>query len=165
MHTYCSIILTRSPTWNSRCAVDCLQHRATSIDLLSISRKSRLVSLECESYSLAIESDSDRQKSVSGESMSRASKESESSAMAATSTATRGMDPSITGSIAGEGSASVGAAAGGIAPETMSWVDRPTPTGQVQLNGGGVLTINAARRNVLLTTTVILTLLSVFQRA
>lgn len=165
MYTYFSIILTRSRTWNSRCAVDCLQHRATSIDSVSISRESRMVSLECESYSLAIESNSDFWKSLNGESMSRASEASESSAMAATATATRGMDPSITGSIAGGGSASVGATAGGVAPETMSWVDRPTPTGQVQLNGGGLLTIRAARCNILLTTTVILTLLFVFHGA
>ena len=85
--------------------------------------------------------------------------------MAATSTARRGMDPSITGSIALGGGASAGATAEGVAPETMSWVDRPTPTGQVQQNGGGVPTIRAARCNILLSVTVILTLLSVYPGA
>ena len=160
-----SIILTCSRTWNSRCAVDCFQYGATSIDSVSISRQSRLVSLECESYSLAIESNSDFQKSINGASLSRLSEESEESAMAATSAASGEMDPFITGSIARGGSASEGATAGGVAPETMSWVDRPTPTGQVQQNSSGVPTIRAARCNSLLSVTVILTLLSVFHGA
>lgn len=121
-----------------------------------------MVSLECESYSLAIESNSAWQKSMNNFSMSRASEESEESAIAATSTVGRGTNPPITGSMAGGGGASVGATVGGVAPETMSFVDRPTAVGQVQQNDGGVPTIRAARFNVLLLVTVLLILLSVF---
>jgi hypothetical protein len=99
--------------------------------------------------------------------MSRASEESAESLAAVTSTATGGLDPSIiTGSsiVRGVG-ASVGGTAAGVAPETMSWVDRPSSTGQAQQSGGGVRTIRAARYNFLLSVTVILTLLSVYHGA
>jgi hypothetical protein len=117
-----------------------------------------MVGLDCESYSLAIESEAAFYSSLDAVSMSRESAESEESATA-TATAGSGVG-STAGSITGAG-AGAGAVASGVAPETMTWVDRPISTGQAQQNGGAP-TVRAARYKALSSVAVILALLSVF---
>ena len=137
-------ILTRSPSRAPRCWNDCYSDSATPLDNDSLSRESRLVSLDCESYSLDIESQVAGDRTRSAQSMSRTSSETEELAA-----------PTIT-----RAGATEGATAGGMAPETVAWVDRPTATGQAQV-GGGAPTIGAARYNALLLVTVVLALLSI----
>ena len=106
--------------------------------------------------------------SLSDESMSMESAESEEPAAAtATTAAESGINSGNTfpGSITRAGASEGPTAAGGVALETMSWVDRPTstPTGQAQQEGGGPPQIvRAARCNALLSVTAVLALLSVF---
>lgn len=115
-----------------------------------------MVALDCESYSLAIESEAAFYSSLNAVSMSLESAESEESA---TATAGSGVG-STAGSVTGAG-AGAGAVASGVAPETMTWVDRPISTGQAQQNGGAP-TVRATRYKALSSVAVILALLSVF---
>lgn len=122
-----------------------------------------MLSLECESYSLAIESREAYYSSLGAVSMSRASAKDESLATASSAARSEGVRGSALGSITREGASDSGATAStGVAPETMTWVERPTSIGQAQQGGGGTTTVGAAKFNALLLLTAVLALLSVF---
>lgn len=112
--------------------------------LASISRESRLVSLACESYSLAGESESAFYASHSQESESLGSMES-------TYQATR--------SDAGGTHVTPGATPQSVAPETTSWVERPSAAASVTAQGrtgNGAARMVMGKGNVLCIATVVL---------
>ncbi|KAF7511509.1 hypothetical protein GJ744_004097 [Endocarpon pusillum] len=147
---------------SSQCWTDCY---SKSNDPKASSRDSRLASLGCESYSLEMESHEAFYSSLSDMSVSRENTASEESA-SATIAGGSGLntDGVLPGSITGAGASEGATAVGGVAPETMSFVDRPTATagGQPRQEGGEVPpTVRVAKRNALWSVTAVLALMSV----
>jgi hypothetical protein len=143
------LILTRCHFENFRCWIDCYQARATSLDTDSISRRSRMHELDCESWSLAIESQSALYSGLGllSESIRNASITAGSGT--GTKATTRDPGPTATGSVV-------------PLESSMKWVDRPT--GRTQ--GGGAVSIGGgAGYNALCFVAVVLALLTFFQQA
>jgi len=109
-----------------------------------------MAELDCESYSLAIESDSAFYSSLSLRWSSIRNR------------STTAISRIGAGSTLGD--AGPAATASGVPPETMNWVDRPTATGQTQ-EGRGVPTIGGARYNALVLVMVVLAVLAFFHSA
>jgi hypothetical protein len=132
---------------SSECRNDCYRASRTSVDSVSISRESKMVSLSCEINLLAMESDAAFYSSLALISMSLSSE-------------AENRKNSTTQSI-GFGVATLGATDNGVASETRKWADRPTPTGQPQQRGGASSGKHASYKG-LLSITVALALYSFF---
>lgn len=112
--------------------------------------------IDCESYSLAIESESAFYASISSKSESILNETLTSSA---TSFAGQtNVSSQATTAFIG---ATQGATASSIAPETTSWVERPSSTEQPQ-QGSGISHHRAVKYNAMLSATVFLALSLVF---
>ncbi|KAI9764413.1 MAG: hypothetical protein M1840_008436 [Geoglossum simile] len=127
---------------SSECYNDC--YRAPSIDTAKISRDDKLQSVECESYSLAMESDEAFWSSVSARETSRSSSSSKE-VTSGLSTARNNVTQIAT-------------------PETLGWTERqtPTPTSPVQQGGGVGGAVTAARYKALVVVVVMLALIPGF---
>lgn len=98
--------------------------------MVSLSRESRFVELECESYSLAIESEADFYNSLSAASESR-----ESTATAVSSDDLSNSTMSTTIGLIGD--ASQGATPSSGAPQTTTWAERPSVAAATQSTNTG----------------------------
>lgn len=106
--------------------------------------------LDCESYSLAIESQSDFYASLSSASQSR-------DAASTSSIASQGNSSAATTEI---GNASPGATGTQIASQTTVWADRPSSTSHSQ-QSSGVSVARAPKHNALSLVTIFLAFVSV----
>ena len=149
--------------YHRRCWIDCYHYGATSTDFSSISLEQAIVNVNCESYSLAAESESAFYASISEASASYSSEEANTSTSSfAQSLSETAVGSGVPGIVLSGSAASQGATASLGAPQsTTEWVDRPSSTEEAQ-QGVGMSMKRAGRRSALVSATVVLVLISFF---